>query len=209
MTTAMDSTAHKLLFEEDSACSQRRDTLLLIWELSDQIAREMISTFETRIRARFEEEKIQGEPSKGGGLNKENWGWIEGPRAELAEDGMRAEAYAAIQRCPPGYHRLAEPHFIIGIKIDDPDDQKDPTRLRRWRQRMLDSGIGEGTGDKYWVWQKVPEGFKNLRSRDTATKLLDPNSADEIVKRIQGAWKLFIECAATQGAVAPSQSAVE
>jgi hypothetical protein len=101
-------------------------------------------------------------------------------------------AYTEIQRCqelPPSWHGTSEPHFVIGIKIENLEDTEE---LKRWREHAS-SVLGAGTGDRKWTWQQIPLGFEDLHSKETAIRLLDPQSADDIIDRMQDVLKMFVE----------------
>jgi hypothetical protein len=167
------------LLSESSAnalMEARRDTLLSIWEHSDRIFDEMIIIFQSNLRSRLLLRGIQ--PTiENGGLRNEEWGAVEARIASDANGGT----YVAVQRCPPGSHGQSDPHLILGINLTTLEPGNG---LKRWRELARRSRLGKGTGDGKWVWQEIPQGFANLRSKDAALKLLDPNTADDVVARM-------------------------
>lgn len=196
MTATLDPSIRGLLF--DSQQEDRRETLLSIWELSEQIYEEVLKFFQRNLCERLAERNIKytfGDVD--GLLSKQAWGgFIKGPQAEfISSSGEQLVAYAGIQRCPSDFHNRPRPHLIIGVNIEDLDDTKHQAELRPWRELAQRSGFPVGTDDKNWVWQKVPDGFDDLRSKDTAIRLLDPNSATDIAEQMQDALMAFVEAA--------------
>lgn len=192
MTPEMNSTVRSLLCSQpaDSPLKARRNALLSIWELSDGIFDELLNTFQSNLCARLSQMQLKykiadwdGKEDHAWGMNQE-WGRIQ-------ISGEHRSTYAAIQRCPPNSHRNQWPHLIIGISIEGLDKGE----LRRWRDRARLSSLGAGTGDPYWVWQEIPEGFEDLRSKDTAIRLLDPKSADDIIVRVRDVLETLVEIA--------------
>jgi len=194
MAVPLAPNIRELLF--DSQQKERRETLLSIWELSEQIYEEIVKVFQDNLRMQFAERKIKDDFGDGL-LSKSEWGgFIKGPQMEFIADSARLVAYAALQRCPSGSHKNQQPHFIIGINIQGMDDDtRHQAELRPWRELVQRSGFPVGTDDKNWVWQKIPEGFDDLHSKDTAIRLLDSNSATDIVEQMQDALMAFVEAA--------------
>ncbi len=196
MTAEMDPTVRELLLNVHTAnplSEARRNTLLALWEISDQIDKEVVEKFESNLCARFKEEQIECKAGDDNGLKKEAWGLIKGPRSEFIADGQRVVAYAGIQRCPPA-HGTPWPHLIIGINFEGMDDGEHETELRPWRERVQRSRLGPGTRDSKWVWQEIAEGFGDLRrSKDTAIRLLNSQSADDILNRMHYVLGTFVE----------------
>jgi hypothetical protein len=177
---------------KDPISEVRRETLLAIWEISDQISVEVITVFQNNLYKQFAERQIEYEPNNDDGLLKAEWGSIKGPKSEFIVDGKPQVAYTEIQRCqelPPSWHGTSEPHFVIGIKIENLEDTEE---LKRWREHAS-SVLGAGTGDRKWTWQQIPLGFEDLHSKETAIRLLDPQSADDIIDRMQDVLKMFVE----------------
>jgi hypothetical protein len=184
----------------DPRSEERRMTLLSIWELSDQITLELLRIFQRNLCQHLKERGMTSSPCIDDDLLCKEWGFIKGPQTEFIVGEERLSAYAGVERCAPECHGISRPHLIIGINIDGIDDGKHPAELRTWRERAGTCGLGEGTGDKNWVWQEIPEGFEDLYSKETAIRLLDPNSAAEIVERMQDVWMRFEECVASEAA---------
>jgi hypothetical protein len=197
MTAPLNPSIRELLF--DSQQEDRRETLLSIWELSEQIYEEILKSFQRNLCERLVERNIKytfGDVN--GLLSKQPWGgFIKGPQAEFisSSSGERLIAYAAIQRSPSGFHNRPRPHLIVGINIEGLNDTKYQAKLRPWRELAQRSGFPVGTDDKNWVWQQVPDGFDDLSSKDTAIRLLDPNSATDIVEQMQDWLMAFVEAA--------------
>jgi hypothetical protein len=197
MTAEMDPTVRELLLDLHSAdplLEARRDTLLAIWELSDQINMEIVRVLQRNLCERLTEKQIRYTFGDNDGLlSKTEWGgFIKGPTLEFTVGSDRLLAYAEIQRCPPGCHGTSHPHFILGIHIDGLEGNV--RELKPWRE-LASSRLGPGTRDINWVWLEIPSGFEDLRSKDTATKLLDPQSADDIINRMQDVLKTFVATA--------------
>jgi hypothetical protein len=173
-----ESSANKLM-------EARRDTLLSIWEYSDRIFDEIIGIFQSNLCSRLSQSGMQSTVEDGGLIN-EKWGVVE---ARIAPDGNGA-LYVAVQRCPPGFHRQDNTHFILGINVNGSEQANG---LKQWKEVARRSRLGKGTGDGRWIWQEIPQGFGNLRSKDAALKLLDPETADDVIARMQDCLRALDE----------------
>jgi hypothetical protein len=178
-------------YPKDPISEARRDALLSIWEISDQISMEVVRVFQDNLYKRFTERQIEYEPNNHDGLlSTVEWSFIKGPKSEFIASGKPQVAYTEIQRCPKGpWHGTSKPHFVIGIMIGNLEDTEE---LKHWREHAS-SVLGAGTGDRKWVWQQIPLGFEDLHSKETAIRLLDPQSADDIIDRMQDVLKMFVE----------------
>jgi hypothetical protein len=200
MAPDLDPTIHRLLFEEhpdDPAWEAKRNTLLRVWEMSDQIHREILGNFQREYCERLTQRAITYKFDDNDGLLGDRlWsGLIKGPQSEVIIGTESAIAYAAIQRCPPCKdHGTLRPHLIIGINIAGMGDGNHQADLKPLRQRVRMCGLEEGTGDKNWVWQKIPEGSQDLDSKDAAIKMLTTQFADEVVLELIDNWERFLEC---------------
>ena len=193
MTTALNPSIRDVLFDVQQ--ESRRATLLSIWEQSDQIYEELVRIFQVRLCERLAELEIGYALGDNDGLlSKTEWGGrIRGPQLEFLAGGERLLAYAEIQRCPSGSHKTSRHHFIIGINIQGLETNQ--SKLRPWRELAQLSGFPVGTDDRNWVWQQIPDGFDDLRSKDSAIRLMDPVSPADIAEQMQDALMRFVEIA--------------
>jgi hypothetical protein len=174
-----ESSANKLM-------EARRDTLLSIWEHSGRIFDEIMGIFQSNLCSRLSRRGMEPTVEAGSDLTNETWGVVE---ARIAPDGNGAP-YVAVQRCPPGSHRQDNTHFILGINVTGLEQANG---LKQWKEVARRSKLGKGTGDAKWIWQEIPQGFENLRSKDAAMKLLDPKTADDVVARMQDCLRALDE----------------
>jgi hypothetical protein len=65
--------------------------------------------------------------------------------------------------------------------------------LKQWQEVARRLKLGKGTPDPRWIWQEIPQGFENLRSKDAAMKLLDPKTADDVVVRMHDCLRALDE----------------
>jgi hypothetical protein len=161
----------------------RRDTLLSIWELSDHILDEIMRTFQAKLCSRLLE---NGMLIDSDGDLADIWGWVVARNAPVG-NGV---PYVAVEHSYKGERS----HLTVGIKITGMEPEQDGRRFKQWQEAALSSSLGKGTGDPKWIWQEIPQGFENMRSRDAALKLLDPKTADEVAIRMKDRLIAFEEC---------------
>jgi hypothetical protein len=196
MPQEMDSEVRELLLGThpvDPRSKTRRDTLLSIWEIADQIYMEVLRVFQNNFCERLTVERIEYKLGDEDGIlsNRTEWsGFIKGTKSDVIARGKQMVVYTEIQRCKAGSHGTSRPHLIIGIHIEGLEEKV--KELKPWRE-LAASKLGPGTRDANWVWQEIPPGFEDLHSKDTAMKLLDPQWADEIVNRMQDVLKTFAD----------------
>jgi hypothetical protein len=171
------------LLKYPSADKARRGTLLSIWELSDHILLEIMRTFQAKLCSSLLENGMLIDSD--GDLADENWGWVVA-RIAPVENGV---PFVAVQR-NPDLTRLT-----VGINIEGM--KKGSSRFKQWQEAARSSRLGKGTRDSGWIWQEIPKGFENMRSRDAALRLLDPKTADEVAIKMKDRLIAFEECRKT------------
>ena len=155
---------------DDQSEMLARDTLLTVALLGEDIVMEIFKNFHSNLRAELERIGficINEEE----GLTQEEWGGLSAQPLTGIEEGLKSPA-VTIQRCPPREHNEPSSHFVVGISKGVLQGEAE---LRRWQAKAA-LVLGEGTRDKKWIWQRIVDGFDNLRSKAALVRLLDPQT---------------------------------
>jgi hypothetical protein len=157
-----------------------RDTLLTVALLGDHIVADIFANFQLRLRVALEQrgfictEELEG-------LVNEKWGLLNARLPPTVDEDAKSPL-VTIQHCERGEHNQPSPHFVLGIRRKDLNQER--AELRRW-QGIAAQLLGKGNPDGQWIWQEILEGLDNLHSKDALVKLLDFETVEDVAKRMR------------------------